>query len=195
MHGVNKRKREAESHRSTTWWGSLDEELEDSELDSDNTSVSSPPPPPSLPTSSIPSYHLQWKKPRYVEREIGQPMSTMSLSPKMADTLVDEDMSSGSSYEISPHRIYVHTLEDSDDEEREPESTPAWEVNPYVAKRLEEEARRQQEHRPVKWISPEKEVVPSSESNSLVLWRPSVWSSPPNIESPEEDTGVEPMEL
>ncbi|WFD04210.1 hypothetical protein MOBT1_002915 [Malassezia obtusa] len=88
----------------------------------------------------------------------------------------DIDMASGSSYEISPHRTYVHSLDDSDEEPPE-ESYAYYELNPYVMEKLGQAARPKKESVP-KWLATvQDEAIKEDPSRiqSLVPWRPPAW--------------------
>jgi len=119
------------------------------------------------------------RKRRHVEHK----MSNMSLGETNHSFITqDEEMTSGSSYDISPNRIYVHSLEDSSDEEDGgPQDMSFWEVNPAVSQRLESQARGRLAEKVPAWIKPnqsDEQEIPVS--NSLVLWQPSPWTAEPS---------------
>lgn len=135
-----------------------------------------------------PDVHSHARKRRHVDHEIGGHMSHMSLNDyhqPLSEPIRDEDMSHGNTYEISPNRIYVHTLDDdSSDEEGSPSNENTWEVHPGVVQQL---GARMTVPR---WIGLADESRPSeSTSQSLVLWRPPVWT-PPQV-----DANQEPMDM
>ena len=117
------------------------------------------------------------RKRRHVEYE----MSNMSLGETNPSMVRDEEMTSGSSYDISPNRVYVNSLEDSSDEEDGgPQDMSFWEVNPLVARRLESKARAQQAEKGPPWIKPSQPNEQESPTpNSLVLWQPPPWAAEP----------------
>lgn len=140
--------------------------------------VRSSPGPSALPASSF----SHARKRRHLDQEMRDHMCGMRLddaprtvSDACPDT-PDEDMS-GTSYEIAPDRIYVHTLEDSDDESVASQPSSSYEVHPVVAQRLEAEARAAQARTPSRWLTAANERPPTQ---SLVLWRPPSWSIPPD---------------
>lgn len=175
---MQKRKR-ASQHDRTAVWSNLktqEEDGSDVEWTDDNTIRAIP------MTDSSHTAMQHDRKRRHVEHEIGPPMSNMSLSETYASSnMRDEEMTEGGSYEISPNRIYVHSLEDSSDEEdAAPQDMSCWEVNPLVARRLESEAREQQAWKVPSYIKPHhSEEKESSQSGSLVLWQPPPWATEP----------------
>lgn len=173
---MQKRKRAAHHDRSALWSNRKTNGCDD-EWDDDNM----PSAPSMLGRTPIDTQHE--RKRRHVEHEIGPPMSSMTLGDTISPSIVkDEEMTSGSSYDISPHRVYVHSLEESNDEDDGgPQDMSYWEVNPVVARRLETQARVRQAEKVPTWIQPDPpkdKEKPSS--NSLVLWQPSPWAAEPS---------------
>ena len=74
-------------------------------------------------------------KRRHIDREMNGHMLQMSIQDSRATApestcIRDEDMTHGNSYEIAPDRIYVHSLDDDDDN---PEVTDnSWQVHPRI---------------------------------------------------------------
>lgn len=148
------------------------------------------------------NYENQVRKRRHVDREMGGHMSHMSLNDtcknigtSTSTPIRDEDMSQRGSYEISPDRIYVHSLDEDDDgaDDRAMQfEMRGWEVHPSLAKHLDAgDIRRQESLRLPRWISPRPHNAPCPPSSqSLVLWRPPLWE-----EIPEKLSDAEPMDI
>lgn len=127
-------------------------------------------------------------KRRHIDPGLGQPLSSLTLNEHRAlpyvTELNEDEMPSGSSYEISPDRIYVHTLDDSDEEDK-----PDYELNPYVAEKLRSSAAIDS-HLP--------SVKLTENSQALILWRPNELPLPtepqPGTENEVESTGAMDIE-
>ena len=102
-------------------------------------------------------------KRRHIDPGLGQPLSSLTLNehraPPYVTELNEDEMPSGGSYEISPDRIYVHTLDDSDEEDKPRD----YELNPFVAEKLRSSAAMDSQLPSMK---------PAENSQALILWRP-----------------------
>lgn len=137
------------------------------------------------PTAPASASHA--RKRRHVAREIGGQLSGMTLgegcsrSAPLSQDDSDTEMAGGNSYEIEPNRVYVHSLEDSD-EEADEGGYERYELNPSVASELARMRWDKKESVP-RWIATdgEKKLAGSGKdetgpSNALVLWHPPAWS-------------------
>ena len=162
--------------RARNWWGS-DDVVDSSTSDDDRYE----PPRSRARTESPPVVDGQFKR-RHVDPGIGGPLSTMTLNETQGKSYVaeinDDDMPSGNSYEISPDRIYVHSLDDSDEEEQ-----PEYVINQHVAEKLRS---------PSAFPSPP--IPRPSESQALIRWQPYVVPLPDDHDE-EHDDGGAGMEL
>lgn len=167
--------------RNRNWWGP------DVSEESDEENVKDTPglmpwgvPPPNVPQvrvhSPTPEDQVPTPKRRHVEGEIGEPMHNMSLNEQaIQEDVPDTDMTTGSSYDIAPDRVYVHSLDDSDEENEE--VTGDWKVNPYVTQRLDRATRPNRETVPP-WLASAQDkpfIEDPGRVQSLVLWQPPVW--------------------
>ena len=154
--------------RAHDWWGSDD--LVDSSTSDDERYE----PPRSRPRTESPPPEATRCKRWYADPGIGAPLSTMTLNePRRPPYIVeinDDDMTNGSSYEISPNRVYVHSLDDSDEEQQS-----EYVVHPHVAEMLKTSAA----------LKPQHEIPQPHESNALIRWQPRATQLP-------EDHGEEP---
>ena len=130
-------------------------------------------------------------KRRHIDREMNGHMLQMSIQDSRATApestcIHDEDMTHGNSYEIAPDRIYVHSLDDDDDDNSDVTDS-SWQVHPRIARHLnEEEFRRLHQRLNVpRWIAPSNEPDPPK---SLVLWKPPLWT--PATEEPAESMDI-----
>lgn len=136
---------------------------------------------------TAPASALHARKRRHVAREIGGKLSGMTLgegrsrSTPLSQDDSDTEMAGGNSYEIAPDRIYVHSLEDSD-EEADEGGHERYELNPSVATELARIRWDKKESVP-RWIATDqdKKLAGNSKeetgpSNALVLWQPPSWS-------------------
>ena len=136
------------------------------------------------------------RKRRHVDHELRGGLSNMRIDDMKllpSSEVNDLEMGDGNSYEISPNRVYVHTLDDSDDEERvKPRRVPHWEINSAVAKQLEAEARHKEITSVPKWIA---ESKPNKQlEQALVLWRPSPWAATVDSSTSPEQSNQRPFE-
>lgn len=142
--------------RTRTWWDSGDATGE-STSDDDIHEVAD-----HCTRADSPFVEEGAHKRRHIDPGLGQPLSSLTLNEHCVHPYVTEinedEMLSGSSYEISPDRIYVHTLDDSDEEDR-----PDYELNPYVAEKLRSSAAMDSQLPSMK---------PAEKSQALILWRP-----------------------
>ncbi|WFD01106.1 hypothetical protein MYAM1_003867 [Malassezia yamatoensis] len=168
--------------RNRSWWGvehneesDFDDEADDAQGNMlasshrDSPSRRSPSPMP----DSLPPQH----KRRHIEGEIGAPLDDMSLNePTFTVEEPDTEMATGGSYDISPYRVYVHSLEDSDDDQEETNEFP-YTVHPYVSEQFSDARMPRKESIP-KWLASaqDKAIAKDLESNqALVLYQPPIW--------------------
>lgn len=184
--GSRKRKHDAAlgKRRNVDWWGP--DEAEDSEDDDEDAELIDPSlwnaQNPALPrvrvTSPAPETRPPQHKRRHIEGELGRPLHEMSLNePVCTVEEPDTDMAAGSSYEISPDRVYVHSLDDSEEELDPEESYVYYDINPYVAERLSKASRPRKEAVP-KWLASAQDkslAENATQVQSLVPWRPPAW--------------------
>lgn len=178
--------------RNAHWWGpELDSRSDDEDWDEDDVSGRSPPSAPlTAGRAQSPETHEPSHKRRHLDHEMGGHMNTMSLNEPSSSKVQDIDMTSGNSYDISPHRIYVHSLDDSDSETED--TTANYHVNPYVAQHLDHAGRPKRESVP-RWLATvqDKSLMEHPEkTQSLVLWQPPAWqaeSAAGDRPSPDED--------
>lgn len=137
------------------------------------------------PVRQISGAHL--RKRQHLEKELGNPLLQMSLQDgqpvyRQPDMYKDTDMAGGGWYEISPDRIYVHSLDDSDDEEAKSheQQHADYEINPGLASQIEANQRRHADgHTAVaRWLASKEDRDTglvgddSNASQALVLWQP-----------------------
>ncbi|KAI3624717.1 hypothetical protein GLX27_003509 [Malassezia furfur] len=184
--GSRKRKHDAAlgKRRNVDWWGP--DEAEESEDDDEDAELVDQPQwnvqHPTLPRLRVTSPPHEMRPPqhkrRHVEGEIGRPLHEMSLNePVCTVEEPDTDMTTGSSYEISPNRVYVHSLDDSEEEVEPEESYVYYDINPYVAERLSKASGPRKETVP-KWLASAQDksfVEDASQAQALVPWRPPAW--------------------
>ncbi|WFD45114.1 hypothetical protein MPSI1_003791 [Malassezia psittaci] len=184
--------------RNRSWWGM--EHAEESDLDDDADDVngstltsslvddlsrrSSSPMPDSLPPQH---------KRRHIEGEIGPPLDDMSLNePTCTVEEPDTEMATGGSYDISPYRVYVHSLDDSDDDQEETEKVP-YSVHPYVSGQLSSASMPRKESIP-KWLATAQDEAMAKDlanNQSLVLYQAPIWQEEQS--QPTETLQDEPM--
>ncbi|WFD32815.1 hypothetical protein MSPP1_003866 [Malassezia sp. CBS 17886] len=114
-------------------------------------------------------------KRRHLYHEIGGALSNMRLAEggKSTGPTFDTDMGRGNSYEIEPNRVYVHSLDSSDDDEGAYAGPSEWAVNRYAAQQSQAARTAAKPDFP-SWL-PRAPEDDGGNAQALVLWQPPTW--------------------